>query len=221
MASWVFVFVECAALSEDERLVQAVLHLAGELSRAWPSRGRIQPAMESIEACLVADRLARTLGRESRQLAEAVDELERLVSLVYRPGEGVAVSIDERGTGCGDLADHVSSSSTLLTAFDATGRLPYSMLAEELIQIARRRWWNEAAGCFAAAPFASNCAAARVLCRLAALHRDDDYREAAVIASASEYGDDARRILDAIGASRAIDVDDAEYAVALREYLSI
>ena len=41
------------------------------------------------------------------------------------------------------------------------------------------------------------CEAARVLCRLAALHDDPDYRGAAVIAAGADYRAEASRILAA------------------------
>src|SRR6185295_5322438 len=45
--------------------------------------------------------------------------------------------------------------------------------------------------------FITHCDAARVFCRLAALHDDADYRKAAVIASDADYRGDAARILAA------------------------
>jgi hypothetical protein len=119
-----------------------------------------------------------------------------------------------------------------LTAFAATGRLPYSMLAEELIQHARRTWWDEARGGFgdpsvpgpdgAIERFTINCSAVRVLCRLAALLQDDEYRKAAVVATDADYGADAQRTLDALETSyRLRGVEAAPYAVALGEWLSL
>jgi len=104
----------------------------------------------------------------------------------------------------------------LLTAFEYTGRLPYSMLAEELMQIARRELAVEA-------DFVTCCEAARALCRLAALHDAAEYRAAAIIASDAEYRSDAARLLeiqaphvDAVALAHA-----ALYGVALRELLSL
>src|SRR4029077_14838820 len=85
---------------------------------------------------------------------------------------------------------HVRAASALLTAFELTGSLPYSMLAEELMVFARR----------APSPDAGlriQCGAARVLCRLAALHDDPEYRGAAVIAGGADYREEASRILAA------------------------
>ena len=74
------------------------------------------------------------------------------------------------------------------------------MLAEELMQFAARTLGDADAAGFldgdtASKPFALNCEAASVLYRLAALHRSDEYREAAVVAPAADYGRDAERIL--------------------------
>jgi hypothetical protein len=118
---------------------------------------------------------------------DSIDQLERIVGGSYRPGDGL---VRERGgiRVRGSLDDHARAASALLTAFDFTGRLPYSMLAEELIVFARRE----------PSPAASleiQCAAARVLCRLAALHDDPEYRGAVVVAAGADYRADAVRIL--------------------------
>ena len=102
------------------------------------------------------------------------------------------------------------------------------MLAEELVQAARRRYWREDAGCFEEpeiAPrdlFRLNCEASRVLCRLAALHQDPAYRAAAVIRDDATYADDAARILDACAnVAGELGVDGAVYGLALAERLAL
>ena len=93
------------------------------------------------------------------------------------------------------------------------------MLAEELIQDARRGPWDEG-------DLIVHCGAARVLCRLAALHADDAYRGAAVIATGADYRGDASRILESQSA-RALDRarsgpdESAAYALALGEWLGV
>ena len=47
-----------------------------------------------------------------------------------------------RGWSVRMLSDQIRSALAFLTAFELTGRLPYSMLAEELLQIARRDAWD-------------------------------------------------------------------------------
>jgi uncharacterized protein YyaL (SSP411 family) len=106
------------------------------------------------------------------------------------------------------LTDHVETASALLTAHAITGRLPYSMLAEELIRIARRAWWDDRGGTWKSEvgslkpeEFATCCEAARVLCRLAMLHEDEEYRAAAVIATDADYLGDAERTLASLASS--------------------
>jgi hypothetical protein len=108
--------------------------------------------------------------------------------------------------------------SALLTAFERTGRLPYSMLAEELIQAERRGPWDDG-------DLPIHCGAVRVLCRLAALHADDQYRGAAVIASGADYRGDASRILEsqsarALDHARSSPDESAAYGLALGEWLA-
>jgi hypothetical protein len=74
------------------------------------------------------------------------------------------------------------------------------MLAEELMQVASRKW-NDRSGCLVEPSVAEdeafllNCAAATVLCGLATLHADSGYRRQAVIRDDASYGDAAERIL--------------------------
>jgi hypothetical protein len=69
------------------------------------------------------------------------------------------------------------------------------MLAEELLQHARQRWWRDPDARFET-DFPGNCTALQVLCRLAALHADPEYRSAAIVAPASTYSADARRLAE-------------------------
>jgi len=131
----------------------------------------------------------------------------------------------------------VHTAVALLAGYRVTGRLPYSMLAEELMRFARRCWWSDEAGCFLEtdAPEAAtdelvavNCDAVRVLSRISALHADPEYRQAVVVADGSEgvtnFGD-ADRILAWLGRSyrahRANGDVAPEYAIALGERRSI
>lgn len=225
-SEWLALFVEASSISEDERLPAAAAALVAVLSRGWPARGPLAPSMRSIDACLSAAHL----GNEDAVAVAAIDELERIVGAAYEPGEGL--------TG-GDLLDHAAGAATLLTAFTIAGRLPYAMLAEELIQYARRTWWDDARGGFFgrqpenvergtenverrtenAELFLPNCEVARVLCRLASLHADPDYRQMAVIANDAHYADDARRTLEALEpAYRHRGAESAPYGLALDEY---
>jgi hypothetical protein len=144
---------------------------------------------------------------------EAIDHLERVIGGSYRPGEGLVRDLDGvRARGSVD--DHVRGASALLTAFEITGRLPYSMLAEELIAVAGRARPADAG-------LVIQCETARVLCRLAALHADPDYRGAAVIAGGADYRAEASRILaaESVRARAGTPSAAAAYGLALRDLL--
>jgi len=223
-AEWLQVFVEASRFSEDVRLPAIIESLEASLRKGWPCRDDVGAAMQSIDACLSA---VGHLADASATVSLAIDELERVVGAVYEPGEGLRHSLRVRSGEEGTLGDYVAAASALLAAYGLTARLPYSMLAEELMQFARRSWWNDRTGGFAqpANPanldFVTNCAAARVLCRLAVLHQDDEYRSVAVIAHQSDYGRDAQRTLEALASSyRDQGSAGAIYGVALSEWLA-
>jgi hypothetical protein len=147
-----------------------------------------------------------------RALPTAVDALEALVRRSYEPGEGLSDMACGAQLRCG---------SALLAAFDLSGRLPYAMLAEELLQHARRRWWDDVKGAYEA-DFAANCAALRVLCRLAGLHADPEYRAAAVLAPGSSYASDARRVAEALTTRSGEHPHDAgDFGGALLEWFAL
>jgi hypothetical protein len=209
LADAVQALCEAAAVTDDERVVDAVVAGAAELQRAWPSRGPVSEAMRTIEACLAA-RHWLTPARDA--IAAAIDELERIVCLVYRPGEPLPEVLARPDAGDGSLDAHVFSSAALLAAHDATGRLPYSMLAEELMQPVRTR--SDGA-------FATRCNAARVFCRLARLHDDPDYVAVAVIGRDCDYRAEARGIVEALMPSyRDHGAAGAIYGLALDELAS-
>jgi hypothetical protein len=201
-AAWLTLFVEVAAVADDERVVVAATTLIRQLRASWPEMRRIDETSASVEACLRAAEIV-----DPQELVPAaIDHLEHIVGGNYQPGDGLR----------GGAFDQVRAASALLTAFEITGRLPYSMLAEELMQIARRQPWPET-------DLLGHCAAARVFCRLAALHDDADYRSAAVVATDADYREDAARILTA-QSSRALAAPAshaAAYGLALRELLSL
>jgi len=194
-AALLTLLVEAAPLADDERVLTAAADLVAELRGEWPSdlaRVGLAAATASVEACLRAS----ALFDPPTIVPPALDELERIVAVAYRPGEGLSGALDA----------HASAASALLTAFEITGRLPYSMLAEELVQ-----------------RHADDCETARVLCRLAALHDNPDYRAAAVVAPGADYHAEAARILADRGAQAlAAPTDDAaRYGIALRELMSL
>jgi hypothetical protein len=190
-AGWLMLFAEAAAVSEDDRVREAAGGLVVRLRESWGRERRIAVGAAGVDACLRAE----AAGLEGASLQAAIDELERLVGAAYEPGEGLS-----RGAANVRLADHVSAASALLTAYECTARLPYSMLAEELMQfVARTLGEGDEAGFLdgetASKPFALNCEAASVLHRLDSLHRSAEYREAAVVAPSADYGRDAERLL--------------------------
>jgi len=216
-AAWLTLFVEAAAIADDERILQAARALVDGLRADWPmdaaTAAGLIAAAASVDACLRAS----SVCDPDEVVPPAIDELERFIGGAYRPGEGLkvagarAVQASERDA----LAMHVVASSALLTAFEVTGRLPYSMLAEELMQPVRR--------VSAAEDLVWDCRTVRVLCRLAALHDDAGYRAAAVLAPDADYRADAARILRA-HASEALEAEVADaalYGIALRELISL
>ncbi len=155
------------------------------------------------------DNLAATVNT---LLAGTIDDLERLIRTDYEPGDGLADA---------PLSDQLRTAVALLTAFELTGRLPYSMLAEELLQIARRTAWDDEQGMFRVG-VAGNSFAVQVMCRLAALHHDPSYTERAVVATSPSYETDAARILDRLAATyRDAPGAAADYGLALLEWFAL
>jgi hypothetical protein len=220
-AAWLMLFGEACAVSDDERLQTAIARLAAEIRRDWGSVAEVEVAASGIDACLNAAALPAA-GTMPDLISSAIDELERVVAGAYRPGHGLSHLVG--GPPRGLLADHVALSSALLTAFEATARLPYSMLAEELVQHVRHTAWDAGLGRFRSEEgesrsFAVNCEAARVLCRLAALHRREGYRHAAVVAPGAEYRDEATRLLTRLEAeAHRLGLEGAPYGLAVGEW---
>jgi hypothetical protein len=215
--AWIAVFGEAAAISDDPRLGRAAAGLLAGARTRWSSQpGAVDEIMRSVEACLLCAALP-----EARELAaEAVDALERVVGGAYRPGEGVAHETAQIPYVRGGLSDHVCSASALLTAYSVTARLPYAMLADELMQSVLRTPPEEPDG--RGVPATLNCELARVFCRLAALHRDDEYRRKAVLPVDEDYAADARRTLAAMASSvRERGVEAAPFGLALAEWLNL
>ena len=145
----------------------------------------------------------------------ALKSLEAVIVPAYTPGGGLAHATGAAGAGVrGLLTDQIHAASALIWAHAATGQLPYSMLAAEVLQFAIRTMWDEEGRGFRdradtrdpIMPFELNCHAACVLDRLGVLTGDAAYqdRARAILQSfAAEYGEQ-----DLFGAS---------YALAVRE----
>ncbi len=221
-SDWLILFVEAVTLSHDKRIHDAAVVLEASVRRGWPSverageQGFVASVMRSIDACLRAADLHGDDARTRLAIVDAVDELERVVGPRYRPGAGLTGGMDNVDDLRGDLRDCASAASALLSAYERTGRLPYSMLAEELMQFAIRLKPDPT-------DVIASCEAVSVLCRIAALHEDAEYREAAVIAPDTDYAADAERLLVSLadrfharGAAVA-----AEYGLALADWLAL
>ncbi len=149
----------------------------------------------------------------------ALKSLEAVIVPSYKPGAGVghiAAANDGDEGARGFLTDQIHVASALIWAHAATGQLPYSMLAAEVIQFAIRTMWDEVEGSFRdrvaaddpVVPFELNCHAACVLDRLGVLTGDETYQHR------------ARTILDALAPDYlGHDLFGAPYAVAAREIL--
>jgi hypothetical protein len=208
---WLVLFSEASAASDDERLPRAAARLLPGVQAAWTDPA-VDVAMRAIDASLLSVNIA-----EARNLAAAaIDTLERIVSGAYRPGEGIAHLTGTPTFSRGGLADHVRSASALMTAYMLADRLPYAMLADELMQSVLRTPQR------AEVPFALECDAARVFCRLAALHRDREYQRTAVLPVGGDYAESARRTLEPLVPSvRLLGVRAAPFGLALAEWLDL
>jgi uncharacterized protein YyaL (SSP411 family) len=128
--------------------------------------------------------------------AFAITSLERVLTICYRPGQGVAHCIDGGKRIAGLLEDHFAVAGASLDAYDATGNIVYEMMAEELARHAMRTMWDDRAGAFfdravpeageaiglmqrRLTPFTANCDAAVVLRRLAATSGDAEFASVA------------------------------------------
>jgi len=215
-SEWLTLFVEAAAISEDARLRETAAALVARLRSDWPARSGLEPAVRSVDACLAAATALPDLFDPRELVPSAIDELEHVVRVVYEPGRGLAHTLREPKGARGTLRDHVATASALLTAYAITGRLPYSMLAEELMQFAQRT--TPELGASDLERFIARSEAVRVLCRLAKLHEDADYRQVAVIAISSDYAGDAKRTLADLARTYADHgADAAIFGIALSE----
>jgi hypothetical protein len=215
-SAWLSLFAEAAAISADDRLPAAAVALVSQLRGEWPSQGAVGTALRSVDACLNAA-LALPAWLDPHALVPAaIDELERVVHVAYRPGAGLAHALGEPDGARGTLGEHVAGASALLAAYAITGRLPYSMLAEELIQFARHAHLDP--GVSSLERFVVRAEAARVLCRLAKLHEDAGYRQVAVVAVSADYAADALAALaDLAGSYAGYGADAAILGIALGE----
>lgn len=173
---------------------------------------------------MISAALRGAQAADDARLAEfAIESLERVLLLCYRPGAGVAHYFDGEARVRGLLDDQVAVATAALDAAEATGKVPYEMMAEELALYALRTMWDEHEGGFAdrvpadgpddigllrdtVKPFVSNCEAARLLARLSSSSGNQ------------EFADRARETLEGLapGAARQGPLA-AHYLLAVRE----
>lgn len=187
-AAWLFLLRDFIATGYPptgdvvERGLTAALHLAS--ADADPCR-RVQWVRLIAEAVLISDD-ARLVQVVEASLPASVDLLDERVRGWYEPGKGLVGQ---------SLEVHLAYANALLDAFDMTGRLPYSRLADELVQLARR---NPAVQ--PGAPEFADLAAAdllRALTRLTKLHADPEYRAAAALPPGGIDTAEAARLAEA------------------------
>jgi hypothetical protein len=177
-----------------------------------------------VDKAMYVDRNAMMVGAFIRAAALfddiwlrdfALKSLEAVIVPAYTPGDGLAHVTDLKGVALrGLLTDQIHAASALIWAHAATGQLPYSMLAAEVLQFAIRTMWDDAAGAFRdradprdpVVPFELNCHAACVLDRMS------------VITGDVAYQDRARAILQSRASEfHEHDLFAAPYALAVRE----
>jgi hypothetical protein len=172
--------------------------------RRSPDARRTQPppAIDRVlytdwNASMVSAALTAANALDDRALGEfALKSMERVLLACYAPGAGVAHCYDGSVGVRGLLVDQMAMAAALLDAYEATGNLPYEMMAEELAHYALRTMWDARAGGFydrapaeasdavgllrrRQKPFVANCDAARVLHRLAATSGNHEFADAA------------------------------------------
>jgi hypothetical protein len=210
--TWLMLFTESAAASDDPRLVRAAGQLLPVVRRRWGA-DEVDAAARSLEASLHAADLPD--GR--KMAADAVDALERVVAGAYRAGAGVSHRLSDAAGARGAVSDHVCLSSALLAAHSVTARLPYPMLADELLCTLPLSAIDEADE-----PFDIRCKLAQVCCRLAVLHRDPQYQQSAVLAEGIDYASRAERTLTMLAETTAPQRESAaHFGLALAAWLDL
>jgi uncharacterized protein len=125
----------------------------------------------------------------------AARALDRIVTLTYQPGQGVAHWFDGHASARGLLTDQVHTAWALIALHEATANPTWSMAAEELMRTALRTMWDSTSGAFLdrapepadvglvadpVVPLATNALAAGVLSRLSRLTGDLVFQEHAL-----------------------------------------
>jgi hypothetical protein len=221
-AALLTVFVESAAVFQRdadrdraERLAAFIVSLAssagGYAGSATDTRVFAASTGHAAAALLAAARLM-----DDRELAQSVlRQFESFLLSAYRPGRGVAHSVENGVLSAGLLADQISTGTALLAAFATTGDEPYRMMAEELGLHAVAEFGAKTGGFFDRVPhpsdvgllrerrqpYAGNCDAAVFFARLRQASRDEAFEAVPERAldcaapAAAVHGPDAARWL--------------------------
>jgi hypothetical protein len=164
--------------------------VASNLTRddgAYKASAADSTLLTDANAAMVSSMVQAGAVLEEPAFAEAaIAALERTVLLSYKPGDGVG-HVAEDPSVRGLLTDHVRLAEALFDAHDASARIPYEMLAEELLHYCCRVMWDRSGGGFfdradpddPLKPFELNCRAARVLARAAAESGEPMFEERA------------------------------------------
>lgn len=195
----------CAVAPTESAIVGGLAALAGEPD-GWRRLSWMR-ALDEAASCMESPALAEQLARE---LPAVVDGVEADVRRLYEPGVGLV--------GASPLT-HARAVLALLDGFDLTGRLPYAMLAEELMGAARRL---EAEGVPSVSTVVGRSTLARALCRIAALRRSPEYVARSVPAAPRDAAGEAGQWLAGIDpATLDLETDGPAYALALAEWLAL
>jgi hypothetical protein len=182
-AALLHLFVEAAIRLRDEAWSEQAAAIVRwtRSAMADESQGGFFNAVSSrVDRTMYVDANAMMVGAFIRAAALfddiwlrdfALKSLEAVIAPAYKPGDGVAhLSVAHGSHGIrGLLTDQVHVASALVWAHAATGQLPYSMLAAEVLQFAIRTMWDDKAGLFRdrvapddpLLPFELNCGTTR------------------------------------------------------------
>jgi uncharacterized protein YyaL (SSP411 family) len=217
-------YVEAADVLQAARYTQVAndilryvqTSLADQVDGGWAGSQRAATVDRTMYTGWNAQMVSAVL-RAARALDDAalgqfaVKSLERVLLASYRPGAGVAhyhdpstalgAHGDEQVRGL--LDDQIQMAAASLDAFDATGNVVYSMMAEELGHYVLRTMWDDTDPVFLdriaaddevgllkqpAKAFVSNCEAASLMGRLASASGTHEFREKAEAALARLAG---------------------------------
>lgn len=189
-----------------ERGLTAALRLASV--DADPCR-RVQWVRLLAESVLISDdgRLGQAV---ESALPSAIDLLEQQVRRWYEPGEGLVGQ---------PVAANLAHAHALLDAFDLTGRLPYSMMADELIQLARRH--PDLSPDAARFDPLAGADLLRAITRMARLHADPEYQTVAVVPPQGDDTAEAARLATVLADQRGDLRTVAHVGLALLEWFAL